>query len=490
MKIKPTVSFVKNSLSSHSWIGLCAGALMYLICLTGSLVVFYEEFERWEQPQIEEYSSYSPNLINKAFEQFLARVDKVPESLYLVFPTDSNPRTHISGDEKEWFVNAGGRLSEMPVKGWTHLLKELHINLHLPQTIGLIIVGIIGVVLCSLIISGLLAHPRIFKDAFRFRWGGNKHLEQAVLHNRLGVWGTPFYFIIGATGAFIGLAGVFISVTAFVFFDNNRAAVIDTVYGKDPELNQAVQPLNFEAAMQSLKLFEPDAIPIYLVAQKMNTPAQFIEIAATLPKRLIYSEIYRFDSNGQLINYQHLSDGPIGQQIAYSVYRLHFGHFDSFLIKILYSLLGFALTIICVSGVNIWFARRKAESFLNDCWVAIVWGTPIGLSCAAISSLLLIAPIIGFWGGMLPALGASLLIKKSQITRLLLIFCLSILMIATSGMHFKRFGFEYSFSVMIDGLLLLVGTILLVYGAVKLFGHKQLKHFRALSLGNEVTRKV
>jgi hypothetical protein len=33
-----------------------------------------------------------------------------------------------------------------------------------------------------------MAHPRIFKDAFRLRIGGSVRLEQADLHNRLSVW--------------------------------------------------------------------------------------------------------------------------------------------------------------------------------------------------------------------------------------------------------------------------------------------------------------
>ena len=42
-------STVKKSLSSHSWLGLMIGALMYLICLSGAVLVFHAELEGWEQ---------------------------------------------------------------------------------------------------------------------------------------------------------------------------------------------------------------------------------------------------------------------------------------------------------------------------------------------------------------------------------------------------------------------------------------------------------
>ena len=43
---------VRRSLDAHSAIGLVVGAVMYLICLTGTLAVLMESFERWEQPHI------------------------------------------------------------------------------------------------------------------------------------------------------------------------------------------------------------------------------------------------------------------------------------------------------------------------------------------------------------------------------------------------------------------------------------------------------
>jgi len=192
MSIKPSANFVKQSLNAHSAIGLFIGALLYFICLTGSLAVFFEEFERWEQPTIPEFQDYSAPQIEHAVTHFLDRSETTPETLYVVLPTDAVPRMHIADEQQEWFVKPDGSLTEPPKEGWTLMLKKLHAQLHLPETIGMIIVGIVGVLLCSLILSGLFTHARLFKDAFHFRRGGSIRLAQADLHNRLSVWGTPF----------------------------------------------------------------------------------------------------------------------------------------------------------------------------------------------------------------------------------------------------------------------------------------------------------
>ncbi len=397
MNLSLSSSFVKSSLNGHSLLGIVLGALMYLICLTGTLVVFFEEFERWEQPNIEEFKQFNAEQIERSVSEFLNKTRQSPESLYVVLPTEAVPRVHVSGDQKEWFVSQQGELLEPPNASWTHLLKELHINLHLPQTFGIIIVGALGAMLCGLIVSGILAHPRIFKDAFTFRRGGNYRLEQADLHNRLSVWGTPFYFMIALTGAYIGLVGLLIALIAPLEFEGDRDAVVDYVYGADPVVKRTPTPINYQAIIDTLATTNQQAKPIYWVIQNINTPAQFVEVAATLPNRLIYSEMYRFNSDGTLINHQGLSDGPVGRQMAYSVYRLHFGHFHSGWVKIFYGLLGLALTVISATGINIWLTKRKYKSPLNDAWVGFVWGVPLALIIAAIVAILGTASFAVFW---------------------------------------------------------------------------------------------
>ena len=54
---------VGRSLSAHAAIGLLASALLYLVCLTGSFVVFYQEWQRIEQPVAPEMSEISPQAV-------------------------------------------------------------------------------------------------------------------------------------------------------------------------------------------------------------------------------------------------------------------------------------------------------------------------------------------------------------------------------------------------------------------------------------------
>lgn len=393
-----TASFVKRSISGHSWIGLLCGAFMYLICLSGTLAVFNQEFERWEQPNIEEYIDYDIQALERAYLDFIDVHTEETEHLHIVFPKPGIPRVVVENDHVARFVNKNGSLGDLEKPAWTKMLVNLHIYLHLPNTLGLIVVSILGVLLFSLILSGFFAHPRIFKDAFRFRRGGNKRLEQVDIHNRLSVWGAPFHIMIALTGAYFGLASIVLIVVASAFYEGDRDAVIEKVFGKDPVLVQELQPADISAAMKNFASVAPEAFPIFLTIHEPDTPGQFIEIYAQHPDRLIYSENYRFDIQGNYLGKAGFSDKEIGRQVVYSTYRLHFGEFGSFSVKVLYFVLGLSLTIVSVSGINLWLAKRKHRDFINDVWVGFVWACPAALSLAAIAQIVFgVSAVAIFW---------------------------------------------------------------------------------------------
>lgn len=394
-------STVKSSLRSHRYVALWFSALLYLICLSGTVVVFFEEFERLEQPHINEYSQFPSSSIQPAMTAYTQHLGDTPRATYIVLPTEGFPRTHITNGPDEFYLNQDGSFSEPVNSPWTGMLKNLHTSLHLPHVIGMTIVGFFGIVLFSLIVSGIFSHPKLFKDAFFLRRSRSVQLKHTDWHNRLSVWGLPFHLMIAITGAFIGLSSVLISITAFSFFGNDTQKVIDTIYGGEPVVEGSAHSINYPEAFRQLKLHAPEAQPIYLVVHNMDSKEQLLEIAATLPNRLIYSEIYRFNEEGQLLDQQGMSDGPAGRQISYSTYRLHFGHFDSFLIKVLFFILGLMLSLIAVYGMNIWFAKRTHRSWINHAWQGWVWGIPIALLFSAILSLLMINPYYVFYGTLI-----------------------------------------------------------------------------------------
>jgi len=442
MKLIPSPALVKQSLASHSWLGLLAGALMYLVCLSGTLAVFYLEFERWEQPQAEEYLDYNPAALDAAYTEVLERDPGATEHVYIGLPRADMPRATIATDNMGWFVNRDGSLGDPEAHDWTHILLHLHLYLHLPESFGMIVVSLLGVLLCGLIVSGFVAHPRLFKDAFSLRFRGSKRMEQVDIHNRLSVWGTPFHLMIGVTGAYFGLAALITLVIAKSYYGGDTDKVVGEIFGAEPRLEQQLdQPAAVGSAIEQVRQMAPDTTPFYVTLEDVETPQQFMLVGVEYPRRLIYAEQYRFDSAGNYLDRVGFSDGEAGKQAIFSVYRLHFGHFGGLLVKVAYVVLGLALTVVSVSGINIWFARRKTRDSLNSLWTGFVWGAPVALAASALAQVVLGIPGTAvFWVGMLIACAWSRMLDDDRRARRHLLWAGALTMLALAAGHMLRFG--------------------------------------------------
>ena len=79
-----------------------------------------------------------------------------------------------------------------------------------------------------------------------------------------------------------------------------------------------------------------------------------------------------------------MSDGHWGQQLAASTYNLHFGNFGGLPVKIIYFLLGLALTIVVGTGTSIWLGKRERRGVhdprLRSLWDGVLWGVPLALT--------------------------------------------------------------------------------------------------------------
>ncbi|MEM7004469.1 MAG: PepSY-associated TM helix domain-containing protein [Pseudomonadota bacterium] len=384
---------VAKALEAHSAIAIAVSGLIYLLCISGVLSIFNHELQRWEQPSAEEMSTIDPQALQLAAHSVLEAESGRTSHFYVQLPTWDMPRTVISTDTQSVFANSDGSIGLAEHHPWTQFVLDLHYYLHLPATAGLIAVGILGVMLLALGISGMLAHPRIFKDAFRFRIGGNSRLTQADLHNRLSVWTSPFLIASALSGAMLGLAGLISMSVANADYEGDVFAVFGAVFGEEPDENNASAPLaNIAAAVEYVSTRYPETELTYVILHEPETAGQHLQILAEHPDRLSFGEYYNFEANGTFIGDVGMTSGEVGQQIAASAYRLHFGSFGGMPIKLAYAVFGTALAFIVSAGLNIYFMKRvergRAAPRLEAIWTGLAWGAPLGLMLCLVASLL------------------------------------------------------------------------------------------------------
>lgn len=464
--MKLSQGLVRRSLDGHTWLGLLVGALMYVVCLTGTLAVFYPELERWEQPANVESTTWDPEVLEAGFNQFLSDPERLTPHMSLYLPTADFPRARMANEQAAWLVGADGLPGERERHPFTHLLTQVHLYLTLPESWGMILVSALGALLLALVVSGFLAHPRLVRDAFLFRWGRGDRLEQVDLHNRLSVWGTPFYLMIAVTGAWFGLVLPLVG-GATTLTGEPRSAIIASVFGEEPEV-QGKPEAELARAFATLKAQYPTADPISVTVHEADQPGRFFELSARHPGRLIWSENYRFDMQGNYLGRVGFSDDGFGKQVAYSMYRLHFGHFDGLASKLLYAALGFALTVVSASGVNIWLARRNRRDALDLLWPGLVWGFPLALvTCALLSTTGLTLGPAGLWGMTALAMAAAVAVGDTRRAGQRLRGALAAACLALVSVHALRYGMSalagaatgVNGALLATALLLALGTL-------------------------------
>ncbi|WP_421859556.1 PepSY-associated TM helix domain-containing protein [Oceanicaulis sp.] len=492
---RPTVwpdlsaKLVARMLSAHAGIGVVLGALLYIVSLSGVLVVFHAEFARWEQPHITETHTASPELTARAAQSLLdhARAaGETPDRISVFLPTPDSPRLAGGYGDTYWFIDQNAALGDRIDHGFSEFLIDLHYYLHLPSTLGLIVVGLLGVMMLALVVSGFLAHPRVFKDAFRSHKPGNGQLSLADRHNRLSVWGAPFHIMIPLTGSALGLATIVALTLAQTQPGMDVNEMFDTVFGPGAEDTAQAGPLPDIA--QALRVVEADFADAGLspwIVQIANPgqDGQALQILTAANQRLIFGEYLQFDSSGAFIGKTGLDDGTFGQQATASVYNLHFGNWGGVPVKLVYVVLGLALCVVCVSGVQLWLYKRTRKTgpqpLLERSWIALVWGPPalIGL-VLALDRLLGLAdtamPAV-FWVGLVILTGLSVFAPSKAALSRGLKLCGAALILVGALAHFGAYGVSGFQSPAAWGVLAGLIVSALVLGANAMLSPKDRK---------------
>lgn len=462
------------ALSGHSMLGLCFGALLYLICLTGTLSVFAEELRSWEAPFGERTEQIPPGVAGRLLTNVMrdASAREITDVI-LRFPTSEHPYGilylyHEYGRHRH-AVGADGRMSEPLHTPWTNMLTQLHANLHM-RSFGSLVVGFLGLFLLSSMLTGLVAHRKILLDAFCLRRSGSPGLFQADIHNRLGAWGLPFHALIALTGAFIALTPLLLQSAVWTGYADEVADLQAVYAGNSPRDASLPATLpNIASILARMEEIAPSEAVEHLIVHDPGAAGQSIAVETDILPQLAYAEVHRFSPDGAYLGARHYADGPLGLQFFASTGSLHFGLFGMLTLRLVYGLLGLALTVCCVSGINIWLktaiVKGRPLPGVERLWRAFIWGVPLALTLSAVVSLVYDAELAGtFYATLTISLFFGLVKLDVDMMDRFLRSTLAILLLITSvAFSFLRTEFEPT------PVNFIVGFLIFASGAVLAF---------------------
>ena len=400
---------VARMIESHSILGLAFAALIYIVSLTGAFTVFADEIALWENASAPTAEAATPQAYQAALEAAYAKrmPDARVRNVIAYGPSEFAPAMLVRLDERgaqgqsistDWLADpATGELLGTAASPLSHLIAELHVALHLPDPWGRYLVGLLGVCMFSLLLSGILAHPSILRDAFKLRLDRNRRIAWTDMHNRLSVWGLPFHLVLTFTGGFLGLAGMIVGAVAMVAYDGDQERALASIQGLQPVEGRPLK--SFPPIAKMVREARNGGKPIEMVlVNHVDSAGGVTQIRMTDDSTLDGRRALMFRNTGELVEAHGGKSAPGGIRALAMISPLHFGTFGGYPVKAIYFVMAMALTWVTSSGMKIWFARREQQGRpvprLRAAWCGMTAGLTAGLALATLLAALGAGPAV------------------------------------------------------------------------------------------------
>lgn len=418
----------------HTWGGLWACWVLFVIFLTGSLGVFDEPITRWMKPHLPQASEATGDTrMDDGFDRpqavRMARTwfeENQPDAHFwgIGLPSDEDPSIRLFWqDPQENFHNSRIDASTgNPVDGSRerdseggHHFVHMHFEFH-GGTAGIWFVGAFTMAMLVALVSGIVIHKRIFKDFFTFRPGkGQRSWLDA--HNALSVLSLPFQLMIAYTGLATfyalympaGIAAHYDSEEAY-FADLLAQPAAQEITGIaaplaafDGMLLHAEQQLQRPASFVSIEHPNDSSASVRVFGRFIEKPGEY-RLLGDGGGRVFFNGVTGEQSDVQMPGELR---GGAAQDVQSVMANLHFAAFGGHLVRWLYFISGLAGAAMLGTGALLFMVKRRQRS-LNEFGSATprVYRVIEVLNVGTLTGLT-IACVAFFWGNRLLPLGIA-----------------------------------------------------------------------------------
>lgn len=388
----------------HRWFGLATAVFLFVAGLTGAIISWDHELDEWLNPAL--YHARSAGVGQPQDSLQLAglveRADARVRVTYLPLSVEPGHALQMSVEPR---VNpATGKLFEVdynqvavdPVTGaiqgqryWGAVsltrenllpfLYKLHYSMHIPDLsgieLGVLFMGIIGLVwVIDCAIALYLSFPNVAawrkSLAFRFRQGSYK--LNFDLHRSGGVWVWMLLLTLAITSVSMNLNTEVMRPVVSLFsplspspFESRTPVAIELAAAPAVAVDTVLNSAQREAQQRGWSappgaLFYSSMYQLYGVG---FFPAGKDHGDGSLTNPELGNPWLYFDNqDGHLLFAEVPGTGSAGDIFMQAQFPLHSGRLVGLAGRILVSLMGLVVAMLCVTGVVVWARKRKARS--------------------------------------------------------------------------------------------------------------------------------
>ena len=383
----------------HRYVGLTMLVLLLVNAMTGSLLAFQHELDRWLNPGLfipaQQGTALAPGAL-------VARVEAAdPRLRVALLPLDTRPGDAVElrvaarpdpatgaraslGFDRLFVDPATGavlghrqwgafRLDRPHLMGW---MNQVHRTFLLPAPWGMWLVGGLALAwLLASLIGAWLTLPRLVQGAQSFwhRWkpawqikrGASRQRLTFDLHRAGGLWTLAAAGLLAGTGVYFNLGNEIFRPAVSLFYPITPHPVqslprqADTSRAPGFGIHEAILrardhlPLSARDFLPWYASHLPD-IGVYRIAFKEDGMRE-------RALRLRYEQIFIDDQSGALRGMTGYDSGTAGDRFLIWQYPLHTGRILGLAGQVLVAVVGLVVAMLCVTGLLVWGVRRKAR---------------------------------------------------------------------------------------------------------------------------------
>jgi uncharacterized iron-regulated membrane protein len=369
----------------HSWVGLTAGLMLFIICWSGTFAVLADEVDRLVNPALQ--ASHSDVIAwDAAYRNALtARPDLT--DLSLLAPTGPGEPLSIVGTDEEGDAQrlyadpaSGAIIAQTSFFNVQRFFRSFHRNLFLVGVFefgaagtGDLIVTSMAIILLVQLVTSLVFYKRWWRGFTALDWRRGAKVFWSSAHKAGGVWSLWFVALMAATGIWY-LVEFYLPPPA----EDSKLPVVAA---------DADRPLNLAATIAAAERAYPG-----LAARGVTIGELAVEVNGqdgALVTRDRAARVLTTLDGARVLRVQRVADLSALERWTEMADPLHFGDFGGLWSQIPWFLFGILLSGLSLTGayLHVKRQRRRGETRLR---------TPIFLSYAVTVAILIVSARYGW----------------------------------------------------------------------------------------------
>lgn len=363
-------TFKKNIGFLHLWLGLASGLIVFIVALTGSILVFEEEIDSFINPEFYKVSTIGTKKMPVDF--YLASIEKQYRITALdriqtyADPARTVIMTGTDIDKKDQILSVdpyrGKVLAAIPEKTrFFSIILDLHRHLILGEA-GKFITGCSCLIFIFMLLSGLILwwpkKMKNLKQRLTVKWNASFKRVNWDFHSNFGFYSFLFLLIISLTGLTWSFkwfeSGIYLLADGTA---KKTSAKVENPTKTDPKLDKAFFYQNILSKTENIYKYKGDT-QIRIPSDTINS---IMVIKLNLEKSIpnISSMAYFDKYTGKLLKIRPYQSFSNGDKIRRLIYPIHTGSIYGYPTKIVAFLVCLFAATLPITGFLIWLGRKK-----------------------------------------------------------------------------------------------------------------------------------